>query len=752
MMKKTNFIPLSAAILSATIANAEPQVSGKVTFEAASFTSDGRTIGATADHEGGFFKKELAARVYVDGEVEKLDGATYHMEFQVFGDASANDNHRDNESYTQRELIRELYIDHNINDWAVRAGKQQVVWGKADGMKLLDIINPTDYSEMVQNQMEDSRIPVLTFNAEKINEDGSSHQVVLSQPRENIFAGLDRNITQGVRSNGAVTGGYTSTAWDNAANFSNYGANVIGDGHDTGHPFVLKGVDTITGKENGFLNIAPDLGTVASLFARAFQTAGTNDEKGFALYAHGGNSSTGAMGAHSGFTVGGFNTSATLGYFSYLMDAQNGASEDGFEDFNFRTTGFWRDNDGDLTGNGITGGFDATDTAAESGDDTLYDDGAGGTWSGQATLAAFAAKFDTNLHNTNSAIDSAFEYMDRTSFATFDTFVNATSEYVYDMPSDIDANIAYRYNNTNADGLNYSLAYSYNYDPNPVIDVSWRDSTGNEVIATRTASFATENRDSDASTSRTGQSNGAEAAKTAVVQLSGLGGNEESYATLRFTERLERAHNFGGAFDYAFDSKELGPIVIRAEGLYQKDVYSPVIDRGALAIGDITSALKMKPGDKFKYVLGADITALTNMTVSAQFIQERNLDFIDDNIDYDGAICNGTDQIAAENCGVYTADFATMHMSNGLKKGTENKEFVSLFLSKPFGESGQHRWNNIFMSEEGGGRWNRFDTEYTLNDNAVLTAEVNKYWGDPNTQFGQLEPASNFQLGVKYSF
>ena len=41
-----------------------------------------------------------------------------------------------------------------------------MVWGTADGMKLLDMINPTDYSEMAQNQMEDSRIPVWMINAE----------------------------------------------------------------------------------------------------------------------------------------------------------------------------------------------------------------------------------------------------------------------------------------------------------------------------------------------------------------------------------------------------------------------------------------------------------------------------------------------------------------------------------------------------------------------------------------------------------
>jgi hypothetical protein len=93
-----------------------------------------------------------------------------------------------------------------------------------------------------------------------------------------------------------------------------------------------------------------------------------------------------------------------------------------------------------------------------------------------------------------------------------------------------------------------------------------------------------------------------------------------------------------------------------------------------------------------------------------------------------------------------------MHLNNGFVKSLRNKNFVSLFLSKPFGESDQHRWNNIIMSEQGGGRWNRFDVEYTIDDNTVATGEVNSYWGENDTQFGQLKKSSNVQLGVKYIF
>ncbi|OQX33952.1 MAG: hypothetical protein B0D96_10550 [Candidatus Sedimenticola endophacoides] len=54
--------------------------------------------------------------------------------------------------------------------------------------------------------------------------------------------------------------------------------------------------------------------------------------------------------------------------------------------------------------------------------------------------------------------------------------------------------------------------------------------------------------------------------------------------------------------------------------------------------------------------------------------------------------------------------------------------------------------------EEGGGWWNRFDVEYSFSDQLVGKAELNTYWGDEETTFGQFENASNIQFGVKYIF
>ena len=692
-MKKTN-ITLSialAAVFSSSVAFAEAEVTGKIIHESGFFSNAGTTIGAdsatlnttwtsvsNAHKKNDAMKRETSARIYIDGEADELqDGATYHVELNLMTDGKGVAKHDSNDSYTQRDALREAYVDGMVNDWSIRAGKQQVVWGTADGMKLLDMINPTDYSEMAQNQMEDSRIPVFMINAEKTQEDGSEFQVVVSQPRENVFAGLDRNINTGVRANNLDFSDATS------------------DSHSQGHAFIMKGVDSITGEKNGMLNIVPDMGGIARRFAWGF---GEISELSAATMA--------------GFTVSGFEgmtmdqMAGAMNTYSMLC-ATNGTCSvsDSVTNSDFGTNA---NTYTDLPDN-FQSAVDGVATALGK---------SAGSVTGQEMLAyGFQPYYNTNLADTDSVDDTAFDYMGSTNFRTFDAFVNAKSQYVYNMPSDSDVDLAMRYKNSTADGVNYSLNASYNYDKNPIINLSWRDDSGNLLYANNNSNTISINSASDG---------------TGTV----YGGTTGNRATLRFEQTVERAKNIGGSFDMAVETKELGPVVIRGEALYQKDVYSPVMDKSQLLIGDLARSLTMVKGDKFKYVLGVDITALTNMMVSAQLIQERNLDFID----------------GAQASGRYTADYSTMSLLNGFNKAEENKEFYSLFFSKPFGASGEHRWNNITMYEENGGKWNRLDAEFSIDDDTQATVEYNKYWGDANTQFGQLEASSNIQVGVKYSF
>jgi len=697
-MKKQNLILSAAlaAVFSASTAFAEAEVTGKIVHESAKFTTAGTSAVAATAHGKDVFKQETSARIYIDGAADELqDGATYHVELNLMKDGKATSNYDSNESYTQRDVLREAYVDGTVDDWSIRAGKQQVVWGTADGMKLLDMINPSDYGEMAQNQMEDSRIPVWMINAETDLEAGGSVQVVVSQPRENVFAGLNRNTATGKRFN--IGAGDTTT----------------GNGTDTGNAFVMMGPDSITGEVNGFLNIVPDLASVAGGFSSTFAGPGITNFKHF-----------------------------TVDMFAGMSNVQLQS---------------------------MLGIHDNLDTAINMGMD------------GAEVLANFASAYNTNLTESESfnlmmagqanpdlghldfgvVKDSAFEYMGSATFATFDAFAGASSEYRYNMPKSDEVDFAIKTAQATKNGVNYSLNYSRSYDKNPIIDISWRGENDEKLSVNRndlwfnfdpntglptdngvTAQDATHTQlrstlTLNTAADGTGQAYGFAAMSAALGTSTAT--NSATAANLVFEQSVVRTNNIGGSFDTAIETASLGPVVIRGEALYTTGGKQPVIDKALFAIGDLPGALTMQDADRFKFVLGADITALTNMMISAQYITDRNLDFIDGNKD----------------TGIYTTDYATMHLSNGFNKAIKDKQYYSLFFSKPFGASGEHRWNNITMLEEGvggNGKWNRLDAEFSIDDDTQATVEYNKYWGNANTQFGQLEKSSNIQVGVKYSF
>jgi len=663
-MKKQNLILSAAlaAVFSASTAFAEAEVTGKIVHESAKFTTSGIGIGAattanqTADSHGkDVFKQETSARIYIDGDAEAMhEGATYHVELNLMRDSKGVGDYDSNESYTQRDALREAYVDAETNGYSIRAGKQQVVWGTADGMKLLDAINPTDYAEMAQNQVEDSRIPVWMVNAETDSADGGNWQFIVSESKSSNFAGMGNES--------AVATSHTNG--------------------DSGHAFIMKGADTITGTVNGFLNVAPALGTVATAF------------DGMAY-----NADTGAYLTLSPFTT---------------------ATVDDFVSTSVQNTGF----------EGICVGSvsDASCLAAVAHDATVPVSGAAGANNQRVQNLIDAYGDDTKWDASNP--NSMFEYLGSTTFKTFDSFVGMTSQYKVDHDST--PVLSSRYKNSTQEGLNYSLNVIHGNDTNPYVDMHWENDLGVKLHEIQSGtSMILGDSTSDTATEVGGTSNAAAAGATRT-------------ANLVMTEKLNKITQIGGSFDTAIETAALGPVVIRGEALYQKNVMSPVITRKDssnidMAHGFLTSSVKMLKGDRFKYVLGADITALTNMMVSAQFIQDRNLDYVD------------TGSYSDTNW-KYTADMATMHITNNLNKAEKNKEFYSLFLSKPFGASGEHRWNNIFMFEENGGKWNRLDAEFSIDDDTQATVEYNKYWGDENTQFGQLEKSSNVQVGFKYSF
>lgn len=66
--------------------------------------------------------------------------------------------------------LREFYLDMDLAisslQGRARLGKQQVVWGQADGLRLLDVVNPIDFREFILDDYDDSRIPLWMANLE----------------------------------------------------------------------------------------------------------------------------------------------------------------------------------------------------------------------------------------------------------------------------------------------------------------------------------------------------------------------------------------------------------------------------------------------------------------------------------------------------------------------------------------------------------------------------------------------------------
>ncbi len=687
------------------------EINGFLKNETALFINDGQMTGEARTmlddrhHDvGEAMKFENSARFFVNGEIG--EASSWHADLNIICDSKGvNTDYTCHRSYTQNDWLRELYVDTSIGDnLSLRLGKQQVVWGTADGIKLLDIVNPTDFREMAQNAMEDSRIPLWMINAEYSVGETGNIQFILSENRKNAIAGLDR---EGAKD----------------------------------HPFIMKGVDSITGNVNGFLHVTPALASVAGSFNAA------------------------AMG---GMFTGNLNFAGLLPFAGLTVDGF--ASTPLVYGFPCPPTGC----DGTQTPVPFGPGYIVLNNIAQNG---LYPGDPNGN-NNETNLMNINGPQVTQVTWDPSNPTSAFEYMPNATFATFNTFTtmnpNGTfsgsdAAYVVDDPDPAEPNAGLRYRSSLENGLNFGINYFYHYSANPEINMAWHDAvTGEKLTVLRARGMQVgvdpngnpvmmPNPGDVISADEVGNNamtdpnatptillvNGAGQFYGAFDPTTGMPNMNQNGAKMRMVETRSRVHSLGGSLDYGLEMAGV-PTVLRAEVLYDRNERQPVVDKRLLGIGDLTNSLTMEDMDKFSYVLGLDVTVLTNMLVSGQFIQMRNLDYIDED-----RTCT-TQAGNVYDCSRYTADFATVNMTNGLNQGWENKEYVSLFLSKPFGEGQLGRWNNIIMWEDGGGYWNRFDVEYSFTDELIGSAELNVYWGDENTTFGQFKESSNAQIGLKY--
>jgi hypothetical protein len=766
------------------------ETSGELIGKLGGYIDDGKPHNPKVDANGNpkaadLFKSEVTAKLFLNQRIG--DETSWHAGLQFNHDDSQIDGYRTTRQDSQFDWLRELYIDTKSSEnMSWRLGKQQVVWGKADGVKFLDIINPTDFRHWGQDSMEDSRIPLWMINGEYALSDNSSLQVIYV---------LQHDVTN------QIPGLYNPETGDQ------------------GQPFVPIGMDTMLGRYNGFMHIGNDMGRTAGVFQTLLSMGGMSGLTGpMALTTVEQFTSLGGPGMPTfqqvgqGMLAGPINpasangallqavflplmsnygngnnvlnaaanqagSSLLPGFAGYMGQLQGGLMTGTADGAAFTNT---PDKVLDINGDGLADTTTVTNALNELGRQmtlavaqgmniaipnptNLFDPAnmpalnqlatnlglAGGVmdpgFNNAIQMAAMSGMQNTYFQdgstnqfsgtlNTNSQ-KTMFDYMGDTTFGTFNAFQGMKTKYVraHEKIRAKDGNLGIKYAGTNDDiGLNYTFNYYYHFDNNPVIDISWEGQNGQALKSNVT--------------NGTSMDMLGNAYKTKTVNL--VDANNNAYngpATMVFTETQNRINTFGLSFDYAIDNP-IAPVILRSEIVYDKGTLQPVVDLGKLAYGDIDNAFTVQKADFVNYVIGLDITVLTNLFVSFQFMDKWNLDYVDEKSDWDGVYGN-------KSYGKFTANPATMSMSNGFRKAEEHQIMYTFFLSKPFMESDALRVNNIFLLEnEGGGFWDRFDFEYSYSDSVILSAAVNVYGGDQYGVFGQFKTVSNAEVGFKYLF
>ena len=98
----------------------------------------------------------LTSRTRFRGEIQKIKGKSYFF-------TSFNATHNNILPDLTKIELREAYLEYTDNNWGFKAGRQIIIWGKADGLKITDIISPMDLTEFLAQDYDDIRMPVNAF-------------------------------------------------------------------------------------------------------------------------------------------------------------------------------------------------------------------------------------------------------------------------------------------------------------------------------------------------------------------------------------------------------------------------------------------------------------------------------------------------------------------------------------------------------------------------------------------------------------
>ncbi len=114
------------------------------------------------------FVRNYTALSYKNGDMTMLQN-TLNLDFNLTGDKTALKANPMVYLYGIDSLdlrLREIYLDLYFNSIDLRIGKQQIVWGKADGVFITDIVSPLNLTEFLLPDFDEIRVGVYAAKAD----------------------------------------------------------------------------------------------------------------------------------------------------------------------------------------------------------------------------------------------------------------------------------------------------------------------------------------------------------------------------------------------------------------------------------------------------------------------------------------------------------------------------------------------------------------------------------------------------------
>ncbi|KGN72498.1 hypothetical protein HQ47_09720 [Porphyromonas macacae] len=105
----------------------------------------------------------MSSRTRVRGELEKHFG---NSRLVVSFNATYNALLKDETGFR----LREAFFEHRERNWALQAGRQLIIWGAADGVRITDLVSPLDMTEFLAQDYDDIRMPVNALRFSLFNE------------------------------------------------------------------------------------------------------------------------------------------------------------------------------------------------------------------------------------------------------------------------------------------------------------------------------------------------------------------------------------------------------------------------------------------------------------------------------------------------------------------------------------------------------------------------------------------------------